>query len=59
MFIYVVEHPAYSQVVAENVWGKAITRITVNQVSSEQAANQAIARIKEIFAQWEKADVQK
>ncbi len=51
---YVVEHPAYSQVLAENVWGKALTQVTINQVNSEQAANQAIARIKEIFGNWEK-----
>ena len=51
---YAVEHPAYSQVLAENVWGKAITQVTANRVSSEQAANQALVRIKDIFANWEK-----
>ena len=56
---YAVEHPAYSQALAENVWGKAITQVTANQISSEQAANQAIARIKEIFTEWEKEVVQK
>ncbi|MDJ0902552.1 MAG: hypothetical protein QNJ55_27480 [Xenococcus sp. MO_188.B8] len=39
---------------AENFWGKALTQVTANQVNSEQAANQAIARIKEIFGNWEK-----
>ncbi len=49
---HVVEHPAYSQVLAENVWGKALTQVTANQVNPEQAADEAIVRIKEIFEQW-------
>lgn len=47
-----VAHPAYSQVLAENVWGKALTRVTAEKVQPEQAADEAIARIKEIFAEW-------
>ena len=49
-----VAHPAYSQVLAENVWGKALTRVTAEKVRSAQAADEAIARIKEIFAQWDR-----
>lgn len=49
-----VTHPSYSQVLAENVWGKALTRVTAEQVGSPQAADEAIARIKAIFAEWDK-----
>lgn len=50
---YEVEHPAYSQVLAENVWGQALTQVTAEQVKPEQAAKKAIARIKAIFAEWD------
>ncbi|MBE9168753.1 carbohydrate ABC transporter substrate-binding protein [Pleurocapsales cyanobacterium LEGE 06147] len=49
---YVVDHPAYSQVLKENIWGKTLNRIIVNKISPEQAADEAIARIEEIFKQW-------
>ena len=50
---HVVAHPAYSRVLAENVWGKALTQVTSNRVSPQQAADEAIARIIEIFQQWQ------
>jgi multiple sugar transport system substrate-binding protein len=49
---YTFQNPAYSKVLQENVWGKALTRMAVDNVSSEQAADEAIARIKEIFTEW-------
>jgi multiple sugar transport system substrate-binding protein len=49
---YTVDHPAYSQVLAENVWGLALTQVTVNKIKPEQAADEAIDRINEIFNQW-------
>ena len=49
---YTVEHPAYSRVLAENIWGKALTKVAANQVEPEQATDEAIARIKEIFVEW-------
>lgn len=49
---YVIDNPAYSQVLAENIWGQALTAVTLNRVSPEVAANQAIKKIKEIFARW-------
>lgn len=49
---YEVKYPAYSQVLAENVWGKALTQVTAEGVKPEQAADEAIAQIKEIFAEW-------
>lgn len=49
---YIVDNPAYSQVLAENIWGKALTKVTAEGVNPEQAADEAIARIKAIFAEW-------
>ena len=51
---HINDNPAYSQILAENLWGKALVRVIVDRVSPEQAADQAIARIKEIFAEWDK-----
>ncbi|MGL5834523.1 MAG: ABC transporter substrate-binding protein [Waterburya sp.] len=49
---HTVQNPVYGNVLQENVWGKALQRVLVDNVSSEQAADEAIARIKEIFAEW-------
>jgi multiple sugar transport system substrate-binding protein len=49
---YTFQNPAYSEVLHENVWGKALQRVLVDKISSEQAADEAIARIKQIFAEW-------
>ncbi|MDI9635293.1 ABC transporter substrate-binding protein [Oscillatoria amoena NRMC-F 0135] len=50
---YTAINPAYSQVQEDYVWGKALHRVIVEGVSPEQAAAEAIARIQEIFAQWQ------
>lgn len=50
---YSFENPAYSMVLKENIWGKALKRVLVDGSSPEQAADEAIARIKQIFAQWQ------
>lgn len=49
---YIVQNPAYSLVLEENVWGNALNRIVVNSISPEQAADTAIERIKQIFDEW-------
>ncbi|AFZ35590.1 carbohydrate ABC transporter substrate-binding protein, CUT1 family [Stanieria cyanosphaera PCC 7437] len=49
---YTYLNPAYSIVLKENVWGQALKKVLVNNTSSEQAADSAIAQIKQIFAQW-------
>jgi multiple sugar transport system substrate-binding protein len=49
---YTFDNPAYSKVLQENVWGKVLTRMAVDKISSEQAADEAIARIKQIFTEW-------
>ena len=46
------KHPANSQVYAENIWGKAMTRTNVDKWSAEKATDEAIGRMKTIFAQW-------
>ncbi|WP_335091666.1 sugar ABC transporter substrate-binding protein [Nostoc sp.] len=50
---YIVQNPAYSLVLEENVWGKALNRIVVNSISPEEAADTAIERIKQIFDEWQ------
>jgi len=45
-------NPAYGTVLSENVWGRAIERV-IEGVSPEAAADEALARIAEIFAQWD------
>ena len=53
---YTALNPAYSLVLKEGIWGQALNRIAVDNISAEQAADEAIAQIKEIFAQWELMD---
>ena len=50
---YTAQNPAYSIVLKENVWGVALNRIVVDGISPEQAADEAIERIQQIFAEWE------
>jgi multiple sugar transport system substrate-binding protein len=45
-------NPAYSLVLKESIWGKAIAKVVLDKLSPERAADEAIARIKQIFAQW-------
>jgi multiple sugar transport system substrate-binding protein len=52
---YSTQNPAYSLVLEENVWGKALNRIIADGLSPEQAADEIIARIKQIFEQWQQA----
>lgn len=47
-----VYNPAYSKVQGEGIWGQAVRSIVVDGVSPEEAADQAIAAIKQIFADW-------
>ena len=49
---YTAQNPAYSIVLKENVWGVALNRIVVDGFSPEQAADEAIERIQQIFAEW-------
>lgn len=50
---------AYTQVQAETVWPEAIERIVVDGVSPEVAADEAIARIEEIFQAWDTGNPRK
>ncbi|MEL6381197.1 MAG: ABC transporter substrate-binding protein [Cyanobacteria bacterium J06626_18] len=47
-----VYHPAYSIVTQENVWGQALNRMVTEDIPAEQAADDAIARITQIFADF-------
>lgn len=49
---YTEQNPAYSLVLKENIWGKALNKIVINGISPEQAADEAIAEIEQIFANW-------
>ena len=49
---YPVLNPAYVEVQSQNIWAKAILSILQKGASPEQAADQAIAQIKQIFAEW-------
>ncbi|MEC4986265.1 MAG: ABC transporter substrate-binding protein, partial [Oscillatoria sp. PMC 1076.18] len=51
--LYYTRNPAYTQVLEEHIWGKAINRILNDDLSPEKATQEAIARIEEIFEQWE------
>jgi multiple sugar transport system substrate-binding protein len=48
---YTAQNPAHSEVGAKQVWGKAIKAVAKG-ASPEQAADSAIAQIKEIYTQW-------
>ena len=50
---YHTQNPAYSQVLEEHLWGKALDRILLEGVSPEDAADEAIDRMKQIFEEWE------
>ncbi len=53
-YFLVAQNPAYSQVLDENVWGKALNKVIVDKISPEQAADESIKKIKQIFDDWEK-----
>ena len=51
--IYPANSPAYSIVLKENIWGQSLEKIVLNDITPEQAADEAITRIKQIFQEWE------
>ena len=50
---YFSDNPAYVDVLEENIWGQALYQIVVDGGSPEESADLAIARIEEIFNQWQ------
>ena len=50
---YQVVNPAYGEVAAQNVWGKAMRDVANGVVSIESAADQSIADIQRIFSEWQ------
>jgi len=53
-YFYVAQNPAYSRVLDKNIWGKAINRVIVNDITPEQATDAAILEIKQIYQEWNK-----
>jgi multiple sugar transport system substrate-binding protein len=49
---YPVLNPAYVKVQQENIWGQTLNRILKDGLSPEKAADEAIGKIKKIFADW-------
>jgi multiple sugar transport system substrate-binding protein len=49
---YTAQNPAYSEVGAKQVWGRTVKSVALGTATPEQAADNAIAQIKDIFAQW-------
>ncbi|MEL7420358.1 MAG: ABC transporter substrate-binding protein [Cyanobacteria bacterium J06555_3] len=52
--IYPTNSPAYSVVLKENIWGQSLEKIVLEDITPTQAADEAIARIEEIFEEWDK-----
>ncbi|MCD8488925.1 MAG: ABC transporter substrate-binding protein [Desertifilum sp.] len=50
---YPVYHPAYSQVISQNLWAKALLEIVNQKATPEAAADRTIAEIKTLFANWQ------
>lgn len=53
-YFQISQNPAYSAVLDRNVWGKALNKVIVDNISPEQAADESIKKIKQIFEDWEK-----
>jgi multiple sugar transport system substrate-binding protein len=47
-------NPAYSTVLSEQVWPQAEANITQNNMTPEQATEEAAKRIKQLFEQYQK-----
>lgn len=50
---YFSDSPGYVEVLEENIWGQALQQIIIDGASPEEAADWAIARITQIFKQWQ------
>ena len=48
----IVTNPAYTIVLQKNIWGQALNKVLVDKISPEQAADEAIAQINQIFEDW-------
>ncbi len=50
---YEILHPAYSQILGQQVWGQTVLRILDQKESPEQAADWAMVQIQNIWTEWE------
>ena len=46
-------NPAYGEVAAQNVWGNAMRKIALDELSTEQVADEAIQDIQRILSEWQ------
>ncbi|MEM9219724.1 MAG: ABC transporter substrate-binding protein [Cyanobacteria bacterium P01_F01_bin.150] len=46
-------NPAYGEVAAQNVWGNAMRKMALDNISPEQAADEAIQDIQRILTEWQ------
>jgi multiple sugar transport system substrate-binding protein len=51
-YFYISQNPIYSRVLDENVWGIALNRVIVDKITPEQATDEAIKQIKQIYQEW-------
>jgi multiple sugar transport system substrate-binding protein len=51
---YEILHPAYSQILGQQIWGKTVLKILQDNASPEQAVDWAIGKIQTIWTEWEK-----
>ncbi|MGG6298328.1 ABC transporter substrate-binding protein [Leptolyngbya sp. AN02str] len=52
---YEVTHSAFSEVQSQQLWAKTVLRVIQDQASATEASDWAIAQIKNIWTEWEKA----
>ncbi|MGK7926714.1 MAG: extracellular solute-binding protein [Spirulina sp.] len=50
---YEILHPAYSQILGRQIWGKTVRKILKDGASPKEAADWAIDRIENIWMEWE------
>lgn len=50
---YQVLNPAYGEVAAQNVWGKVIRKMALDELDSNAAADEAVNAIRQIFDSWQ------
>lgn len=51
---YEILHPAYSQILGQQIWGKTVLKVLEDSASPERATDWAIGQIQSIWTEWEK-----
>ncbi|MEL6355132.1 MAG: carbohydrate ABC transporter substrate-binding protein, partial [Cyanobacteria bacterium J06627_28] len=50
---YEILHPAYSEILGQQVWGQSILQVLKEKQSPEQAVDWAISQIQTMWTEWE------